>query len=214
MRGTRYGDFSRFIIGLRTVRRRCSCSKDGSSWTRTGTRRPSWPTGALPAPSPTSSAPAARLAADTGIRDLAAGAPGVLRPRGDPDPPASGARTAPHGSFTIEMRVQWAGGAGTLIDLAGERDEHGERGERGNRGGRLRLSVRDDGILVFSQHPSGGSKQARVRSSLAEEPLTGPWPRMPRSSAATGKQASGSTRGQVASRRLARTAAGRRADGA
>ena len=175
MRGTRYGDFSRFITGLRTRQTallmqqgRVQLDADWNAQAELAGRRLSGAIADILGASGTS-------ATDPGFE---------VRPREQLEFPGHGAiltrrrlALGPPGtaSFTIEMRVRWAGGAGTLIDLTGERDErdeHGERGERGNRGGRPRLSVRDDGTLVFSQHPRGGGEPARVPDLVSEEPLT------------------------------------------
>ena len=160
MRGTRYGDFSRFITGLRTSQTallmqqgRIQLDADWNAQAELADRRL-----------------AGAIADVLGASGAPAAAPGFeIRPRERLEFSGQGAiRTRRHlalglprdGSFTIEMRVQWAGGPGTLIDLAGDR------------GGHLSLAVREDGVLVFSQHSSGGTKQAQVSELVSREPLT------------------------------------------
>jgi hypothetical protein len=178
MRGTRYGDFSRFITGLRPRQTallmqqgRVQLDADWNAQAELAGRRLS---GAIADILGGSGTPAT----DPGFE---------IRPREQLEFSGHGAiltrrrlTFGPSGtaSFTIEMRVRWAGGAGTLVDLTDERGERGERrereehGERGHRGGQLRLSVRNDGTLVFSQQPRDGGAQPRPRELISEEPLT------------------------------------------
>ena len=164
MRGTRYGDFSRFITGLRTHQTallmqqgRVQLDADWNAQAELAGQRLS------------------RAVADIlGASGTPATDPGFeVRPREELEFSGHGAvlthRRLALGqsgtaSFTIEMRVRWGGGAGTLIELTGERGGHG-------RGEHLRLSVRSDGTLVFSQHHRDGEQ--RVDSDVvSDEPLT------------------------------------------
>ena len=124
MRGTRYGDFSRFITVLRTRQTgllmqqgRVQLDADWNAQAELADRRLCGAVADIlgasgaPADSPGFKVrPRERLefsghGAIVTRRRLALGHPGAE-------------------SFTIEMHVRWAGGAGTLIDLA---DERGER---------------------------------------------------------------------------------------
>jgi len=177
MHGTRYGDFSRFIAGPRTRQTallmqqgRVQLDADWNAQAELAGRRLS---GAIADILGASGAPATGAGFEVRPRErlefsghgailtrrrLALGQPGAA-------------------SFTIEMQVRWGGGAGTLIDLAdehgrGERDERGNSGSRGEPGGHLRLSVRGDGTVMFSQLSRGAIKSVSVAETAGRESLT------------------------------------------
>jgi Concanavalin A-like lectin/glucanases superfamily/Family of unknown function (DUF6519)/Kelch motif len=166
MRGTRYGDFSRVITGLRARQTallmqqgRVQLDADWNAQAELAGRRLS-----------------AAIADILGASGAPATDPGFeVRPRERLEFSGHGAIIARRhlpmgqpgaGSFTIEMRVRWGGGAGTLIDLGGD------RGDRGDRGGHLRLTVRGDGTLLFGQLSRGGTELASVAELAGSEPLT------------------------------------------
>ncbi len=172
MRGTRYGDFSRFITGLRTLQTgllmqqgRVQLDADWNAQAELADRRLC---GAVADILGASGAPAADPGFEVRPRErLEFSGHGAIVTRRRLALGHPGAE-----SFTIEMHVRWVGGAGTLIDLADERGEPGQRGQRSERGGHLRLSVRDDGVLVFSQHSRSGTEPARIAELPGSEPLT------------------------------------------
>lgn len=162
MRGTRYGDFSRFITGLRTRQTAALLMQQGrvqldADWNAQAELADWRLSGAIADILGASGAPAADPGFEVRPRErLEFSGHGAILTRRRLTLGRPGAV-----SFTIEMRVRWAGGAGTLIDLA---DERGHRGQ-------LRLAVRDDGTLVFSQHARGAAEPSAHPDLASREPL-------------------------------------------